>query len=348
MGGPVIISTVRAWAHFQEHLMERTLTLFKPTGHLTLGNYLGAMRRMIELAREKSACGSPAYDCFYGVADLHALTVPHDPATLRELSRELAITLAALDPGDATLFRQSRVPAHHELAGLLQSVATTGELGRMIQFKEKGRGRKGTRCALFTYPVLMAADILLYRAGQVPVGEDQRQHLELTRSLAQRFNRDYGEVFVVPQLAAAPSGARVMNLLQPTDKMGKTDDNPAGIIFLLDPPEVIRRKLSRAVTDSETGPNAIRADRNRKPGVTNLLEILHSCGGDPEGLVTYADLKAAVADAVVAELAPIQMRYAELSATAHRVDAIFARGEERCRSVTTPVLERVRELIGLC
>lgn len=327
--------------------MERTLTLFKPTGHLTLGNYLGAMRRMSELARARAGDGSPAYDCFYGVADLHALTVPHDPRTLRDLSRELAITLAALDLTGATLFRQSRVPAHQELAGLLQSVATMGELGRMIQFKEKGRGRDGTRCALFAYPVLMAADILLYRAERVPVGEDQRQHLELTRDLAQRFNRDYGDVFVIPELAPAPAGARVMNLLQPTGKMGKTDDNPAGIIYLLDPPHTIRRKFSRAVTDSDTGPDAIRADRERKPGVTNLLEILRACGGDPSGLASYADLKSAVAEAVISLLAPLQARYAELGETPDLVEAVFTAGEERCRSVAQPTVDRVHELIGL-
>ncbi len=196
------------------------------------------------------------------------------------------------------------MPAHAQLAYLLECVATTGELNRMIQFKEKGRGVDSTRVSLFTYPALMAADILLYRPAQVPVGADQRQHVELTRDLALRFNRRYGEVFTVPEVVTAADGtARVMDLQHPDRKMSKSAD-AAGSIHLLDPPDVVRRKVARAVTDSETGPGAVRADRAAKPGVTNLLEILVACGGSADGLTTYGALKRAVTDAVVAELEP--------------------------------------------
>src|SRR4051812_6234639 len=271
--------------------MDRTLSLLKPTGHLTLGNLLGALRPMA--ARQHRA------DCFYGIADLHSLTVPHDPARLRALVEEMATLLLAVGLEDSTLFVQSRVPAHAQLAYLLECTAHTGELNRMIQFKEKGRGVDSTRASLYTYPVLMAADILLYRPHRVPVGDDQRQHVELTRDLALRFNHAYGPVFTVPEITTPPVGARVMDLAEPTSKMGKSGlDGSAGIVRLLDPPDVVRRKIARAVTDSETGPDAVRADP-AKPGVTNLLEILVACGGSAAGVTTYGALKRSVADAVV-------------------------------------------------
>lgn len=319
----------------------RSLSLLTPSGRLTLGNLLGALRPMA------AAAAAHPGECFYGLSDLHAMTTPHDPATLRERSAEMATLLLAAGLDGATLFRQSRVPAHRGLAYLLECTAATGELNRMIQFKEKGRGVDSTRASLYTYPVLMAADILLYRPAVVPVGDDQRQHVELTRDLAIRFNRAYGEVFTVPEIATPPAGARVMDLAEPTRKMSKSAgaDHP-GSVFLLDPPDVVRRKIARAVTDSDTGPDAVRRDP-AKPGVTNLLDILQGCGGSTDGIATYGALKAAVTDAVVATLEPIQKRYADLAADRAHVSRVYAAGEERCREVTAPVLAAAETAIGL-
>jgi tryptophanyl-tRNA synthetase len=315
----------------------RQLSLLTPSGHLTLGNLLGALRPMAAAQHD---------DCFYGIADLHALTSPHDPARLRELVRETATLLLAAGLDESTLFVQSRVPAHAQLAYLLECTAYTGELNRMIQFKEKGRGVDSTRVSLYTYPALMAADILLYRPQQVPVGADQRQHVELTRDLAIRFNNAYGPVFAVPEVTVPAVGARVMRLDEPTRKMGKSDTSAASVIALLDPPDVVRRKIARAVTDSDTGPDAVRTDP-AKPGVTNLLEILTGCGGSADGVTTYGALKRRVTDAVVAELEPLQKRYAELAADPAYVDSIYRAGAARCREVTAPVLAAAEAAIGL-
>ncbi|MBZ5739271.1 tryptophan--tRNA ligase [Nocardioides mangrovi] len=366
-----------------------TLSLLTPSGRLTLGNLLGALRPMA--ARQE--------DAYYGLSDLHAMTTTHDPAVLRERTTEMATLLLAVGLDRATLFRQSRVPAHAELAYLLECTAYTGELNRMIQFKEKGgrvgptpsrasssaspakaeegggtesrrptttqggdvmggaqqargparpprgRGVDSTRVSLFTYPVLMAADILLYRPTEVPVGADQRQHVELTRDLAVRFNNTYGAVFTVPTVVTPAAGARVMDLSDPTRKMSKSAD-AAGSVFLLDPPDVVRRKIARAVTDSDTGADAVRADPT-KPGVTNLLEILTACGGSAAGLTTYGALKRTVTDAVVAELEPVQKAYAELAADLVHVETVYAAGAQRCREVTAPVLAAARAAMGL-
>ncbi|MGI9157562.1 MAG: tryptophan--tRNA ligase [Marmoricola sp.] len=317
----------------------RRLSLLKPTGRLTLGNLLGALRPM--------AAGQEESDCFYGIADLHALTVAHDPATLREHVREQATLLLAVGLDRSTLFVQSRVPAHPQLGYLLECVATTGELNRMIQFKEKGRTQPSTRVSLYTYPALMAADILLYGPAQVPVGDDQRQHVELTRDLAVRFNNAYGPVFTVPEITTPPVGARVMDLADPISKMGKSQADGTGVIRLLDPPDVVRRKVARAVTDSETGPTAVRSDREHKPGVTNLLDILAACGGSTEDITTYGALKQAATDVVVEQLEPIQRRYAELTADPSHVEKVYAAGEAHCREVTAPVLGAVESAIGL-
>jgi tryptophanyl-tRNA synthetase len=317
--------------------MTRTLSLLTPSGRLTLGSLLGALRPM---ARRLE-------DAFYGLSDLHAMTTEHDPRLLRRHADETATLFLSVGLDRATLFRQSQVPAHAQLAQLLECVATTGELGRMIQFKEKGRGVDSTRVSLFTYPALMAADILLYRPEQVPVGADQKQHVELTRDLALRFNRRYGEVFTVPEVVTASDGtARVMDLQHPERKMSKSAE-AAGSIYLLDPPDVVRRKVARAVTDSDTGPDAVRHDRDTKPGVTNLLEILVACGGSPAGLATYGALKQAVTDAVVAELEPIQRHHAELAADPAHVAAVYAAGAARCREVTAPVLAAAQAAMGL-
>ena len=316
--------------------MTRTLSLLTPSGRLTLGSYLGAL---LPMSRRQE-------DAFYGVSDLHAMTTEHDPRLLRSYADETATLFLAVGLDRATLFRQSQVPAHAQLAYLLECVATTGELNRMIQFKEKGRGVDSTRVSLFTYPALMAADILLYRPEQVPVGADQRQHVELTRDLALRFNRRYGEVFTVPEVVVPEGGtARVMDLLHPDRKMSKSAD-AAGSVYLLDPPDVVRGKVGRAVTDSEAGPSAVRRSPD-KPGVTNLLDILEACGGSADGIDTYGALKRAVTDAVVATLEPIQKRYADLSADAVHVTQVFAAGAARCREVTAPVLAAATTAIGL-
>ena len=324
--------------------MDRTLSLITPTGRLTLGNHLGALRRF---AAAQDAAASPD-DCYFGLSDLHALTTPQDPAVLREAVREMSTLFlaAGLDPARCTLFRQSLVPAHRELAYLLECAAYTGELNRMIQFKEKGRGVPSTRVSLFTYPVLMAADILLYRPARVPVGDDQRQHVELTRDLAIRFNHTYGPVFVVPEVTLPRAGARVMDLQDPTAKMSKSASD-AGVIRLLDPPDVVRRKVARAVTDSDTGPDAVRVDRAAKPGVSNLLDVLDACGASAAGITTYGALKSAVTEAVVATLEPVQKAYAQLARDPRYVESVFADGSERCREVTASVLADATAAMGL-
>ena len=320
--------------------MDRTLSLITPTGRLTLGNLLGALRQM--------AAAQDGGDCFFGVSDLHAMTTPHDPAVLRAAIAEVSTLLlaAGLDPDRATVFRQSQVPAHRELAYLLECTAYTGELNRMIQYKEKGRGVPSTRASLYTYPALIAADILLYRPSVVPVGDDQRQHVELTRDLAIRFNHAYGPVFVVPEVRTPRAGARVMDLQDPAAKMSKSAAADAGVIRLLDPPDVVRRKVARAVTDSDTGVDAVRSAPD-KPGVTNLLDILEACGGSADGITTYGALKAAVTEAVVATLEPLQKAYAELAADPAYVDSVFIAGSTRCREVTASVLADATAAMGL-
>ncbi|GAB3758998.1 tryptophan--tRNA ligase [Microlunatus parietis] len=317
----------------------RRLSLLTPTGALTLGNYLGALRPIRDSAGEG----------FFGISNLQAMTVEHDPATLRARTDELAMIMVAagVDPDRNSLFRQSEVPAHLGLQYLLECTATMGEFGRMIQYKDKGRGRPETRVSLFTYPALMAADILLYRAAEVPVGDDQRQHVEITRDLAIRFNRRYGEVFVVPKVINPPVAARVMNLQHPTEKMGKSNDAVSGVLFLLDPPDVITRKIKRAVTDAE---REVSYDPERRPGVSNLIEIAAGCRNCTIETVIndHADLgslKQGVIDAVLAELEPLRRAYRSLDRA--DVDAIFAAGAERARAVTEPVLAAARQAIGL-
>ncbi len=321
--------------------MNRNLSLITPSGRLTLGNHLGAFRGMVA-AQETG-------DCFYGVSDLHAMTTPHDPVELRAAIAEVTTLFLAvgLDPERAVLFRQSRVPAHRELAYLLECTAYTGELARMIQYKEKGRDQPSTRVSLYTYPALMAADILLYRPTQVPVGDDQCQHVELTRDLASRFNNTYGPVFTVPEIVTPPAGARVMNLQDPTHKMSKSAPGAdTGVVRLLDPPDVVRRKIARAVTDSDTSPGAVRT-AEEKPGDTTLLDILAACGGAADGITTYGALKAAVTDAVVAVLEPLQKRYADLAADPAYVTEVFEAGSARCREVTAPVLAAAEAAMGV-
>ena len=312
-----------------------------PSGHLTLGNYLGALRRFAEPTDEPG---------FYFVADLHAMTTLHDPRRLAALTRETALLLLASGLPDESVFIQSAVPAHAQLAYLLECTAHVGELSRMVQYKEKGRGKPMTRASLFTYPCLMAADILLYGAHRVPVGGDQDQHVELARDLAIRFNRTYSRTFVVPELHRATTAGRVRDLLTPTAKMSKSDpDEAGGVLRILDSPDVLRRKVMRAVTDSDS---TVLHDAVTKPGVTNLLEILGACTGTPPAEVaarytTYGDLKADTADAVVALLEPVQSRYAELAADPGSVDKLLAAGRDRAIAFAQPQLDAATRAIGL-
>jgi len=319
----------------------RELSGITPSGSLTLGNYLGALRRFVEHQD----------DGFYFVADLHALSSAHDPARLRHLTLSTAALFLAsgLDPGRATVFVQSGVRAHVELGYLLESTAHVGELSRMIQFKEKG-GRPATRASLFTYPCLMAADILLYDTDAVPVGSDQSQHVELCRDLAVRFNATYGPTFVVPRLAPAAVAARVHDLSDPTRKMSKSapDDAP-GVIRMIDPPDVVRRKIRRAVTDSDS---TLRYDPTAKPGLSNLADILAVLTGrSPHEVIDaygrYGDLKDACIDAVVGALDPIRRRHDDLMNDPAGLAGILAQGAERARSVADPVLHRARRAMGI-
>ncbi|HYJ70577.1 MAG TPA: tryptophan--tRNA ligase [Nocardioidaceae bacterium] len=320
--------------------MTRQLSGITPSGHLTLGNHLGALQRF--------AGG----DGTYFVSDLHALTTPHEPTRLRALTRETAMLFLAsgIDPERCTVFVQSHVREHAELAYLIESTTYVGELGRMIQFKEKG-GRPKTRASLFTYPCLMAADILLYDTDLVPVGGDQDQHVELARDVAIRFNGVYGETFVVPELARAAIGARIADLADPTAKMSKSaPDDAAGVIRMLDDPDVVRRKLMRAVTDNV---GEVRYDPERQPGIANLLEILVCCGGDTDphrlaaGYTSYGELKRDVVDAVTETLRPIQKRYADLAADPGHVDRVLAAGAARASERASVVLRRAQQAMGV-
>jgi tryptophanyl-tRNA synthetase len=323
--------------------MARVFSGIKPTGPVQLGNLLGALRHWV-VDQEKA-------ETIFCVVDLHALTVPQDPTELRDRTLELAQLLIAIgiDPARTTLFVQSHVPEHAQLSWILECTASFGELRRMTQFKDKSDDAEFVSAGLFTYPALMAADILLYDTDRVPVGDDQRQHLELSRDLAIRFNSRYGETFVVPEAAIPSVGARVMDLQHPTRKMSKSEDSPQGTILVLEDLDAVARKIKRAVTDADTD---VRFDPEDKPGVSNLLSILGACtGADPASLADtytrYGDLKAACAEAVLDTLRPIQQRFAELSADRAGTMALLAAGAERARAIAGPVLERARTNIGL-
>ncbi|MFE6226619.1 tryptophan--tRNA ligase [Streptomyces sp. NPDC057854] len=328
--------------------MTRIFSGVKPTGHLTLGNYLGAVRRWVEVDQHRG-------EALFSVVDLHALTVEHDPARVRRLSRQAATLLLAsgLDPELCTVFVQSHVDEHARLSYLLECTATDGELRRMIQYKEKSvRAREagqGVRLSLLTYPVLMAADILAYGADEVPVGEDQTQHVELTRDLAVRFNQRYGHTFTVPRATRPAVAARVMDLQDPASKMGKSHENGAGIVYLLDDADTVRRKIMRAVTDS--GRDVVY-DRDVKPGLANLLDLMAAAtDGNPEELAdvyeSYGALKKDTADAVVELLRPVRERHAALAADPGYVDRVLRDGAERARAMARPLVDRAYRAIGL-
>ncbi|WP_375423760.1 tryptophan--tRNA ligase [uncultured Friedmanniella sp.] len=326
----------------------RVLSLAQPTADsLHLGNFLGALRQWVPLQDD--------HDAFYGVADLHALTVDAEPAVRldRSLRSAAQMIAAGIDPERSTVFLQSQVPEHTQLMWVLATLTGFGQASRMTQFKDKSArfGSDATNVGLFTYPVLMAADILLYQADRVPVGEDQRQHLELTRDLAQRFNGRYGPTFVVPEPHILPSVGRIADLADPTAKMSKTSSSPNGIVELLDEPRVNVKKIKSAVTDSD---REIVFDEERKPGVANLLTILSALSGTSiEVLVKelegrgYGDLKGAVADAVAAFATPYRERTLELMGERSELQAILAAGAERAREVASATVADVYRKIGL-
>ncbi|HEX9968458.1 MAG TPA: tryptophan--tRNA ligase [Solirubrobacterales bacterium] len=318
----------------------------QPTGRKHLGNYIGAIRQYVE-GQER---GDPAIFC---IVDLHALSVAYDPAELRErLYDTTAILLAAgLDPERCVLFRQSDVREHSELTWLLSAVTSHGDLNRMHQFKEKsGRQRELASAALFFYPVLMAADVLAYRATEVPVGDDQRQHVELMREIARRFNERFGETLVVPEHRIPGLGARIMDLQEPERKMSTTASSEQGTIYVLDEPGAIRKKLGSAVTDS--GREVVRAPD--KPGISNLIDILAVArGADPSSVEAefegagYGDFKKAVGEAVVEFLAPVRERYAELRPDEAALEAALVAGAEKARALAAPTVAAVRDRMGI-
>jgi tryptophanyl-tRNA synthetase len=320
----------------------RILSGIQPSGSMHIGNYLGAVRQWVN---------SQNPDAFYCIVDLHALTLQIEPERLREQTVDyLASLLAAgLDPAVCTLFIQSQVPYHAQMNWLLECVATYGELSRMTQFKEKASRREGYRVGLLTYPVLMAADILLYSAEQVPVGDDQRQHLELTREIAERFNNRYGQVFTVPEGVQPSASSRVMDLQEPTRKMSKSLASPLGLIYLNDDPKDIDKKIKKAVTDTD---NEVRFDWEKKPGVSNLLEMYSSFSGETPQQVAaryerYGDLKKDLSELVISSLEPIQQRYRELRADEGALRALAAYGAEKASAVAGPVYQRAATAMGL-
>ena len=319
----------------------------QPSGELSVGNYIGSLRNWVGLQDE--------YECIYCVVNEHAITVRQDPKELLERSlNTLAIFIAAgIDPKKSTLFLQSHVPAHCQLSWVLNCYTQMGELNRMTQFKDKAkRYAENVTAGLFDYPVLMAADILLYQANLVPVGDDQKQHIEITRDIAERFNSLYGETFVLPKGFFPKAGARVMSLQDPTKKMSKSDDNQNNVIRILEDPKSIVKKMKRAVTDSDNPPS-IRYDWENKHGVSNLLEILSACTNKSiDSLVEqydgqmYGTFKCDVADALVALLEPIQTRYKELRADETYLKAILKEGADKASERANRTLNAVYEKIG--
>ncbi|MCC6830176.1 MAG: tryptophan--tRNA ligase [Thermoleophilia bacterium] len=325
--------------------MPRVLSCIQPSGAVHLGNYLGALRNWV--------LGQHEADAFHGIVDLHAMVSVQEPGVIGAQTIELAAVLFAvgLDPDVATVFVQSHVPEHARLSWLMECTVSYGELSRMTQFKDKTAkgGTDFVPAGLFTYPALQAADILLYDTDHVPVGDDQRQHVEITRDIAVRFNQRYGaEVFRLPDAVVPKAGARVMDLQEPTSKMSKSNSAETGIIYLSDPPATVAKKFKRAVTDSE---NSVRYDRAAKPGVSNLLDILAACGGgDPAALAgdftQYGPLKAAAADAVVATLEPIQARYRELMDDRAELSRLLRVGAHKAEVVASETYRRATEAVG--
>lgn len=325
--------------------MSRVLSCIQPTGVVHLGNYLGALRNWVS--------GQHECDAFHGIVDLHALTVTDRPGVVGPSTLELAATLFAvgLDPEVATVFVQSHVPEHSQLGWVMECTVSYGELSRMTQFKDKAAKREAdfVSAGLFTYPALQAADILLYDANEVPVGEDQRQHVEITRDIAMRFNSRFGDTFVVPRVVTPKAGAKVTDLQEPTAKMSKSSSSDAGIVYLLDEPAAIMKKFKRAVTDSD---GEVRFDRAQKPGVSNLVEILAACTGkSPTDVAAsytqYGPLKNDAGQAVIELLTPIQHRYRELMGDRAELSRLLRVGADKARAVASRTLQRTYDNIGL-
>ncbi len=324
--------------------MTRVLSCIQPTGEVHLGNYLGALRNWVN--------GQHDADAFHGIVDLHALTVIEAPGVIGDATLRLAAMLFAigLDPDVATVFVQSHVVQHSQLCWVMECTVSFGELSRMTQFKEKSAKRESEfiSAGLFTYPALQAADIVLYDADEVPVGEDQRQHIEITRDVALRFNHRFGETFVIPRAVTPKAGARVMDLQDPMSKMSKSADSDAGCVMMMDDPAAVARKFKRAVTDSESD---VRFDRAAKPGVANLLEILAVCtDSTPEQLATnytqYGPLKTDTGEAVAEMLRPIQDRYRELMTDRGELALLLSKGADKAGAVAAATLDRAYSAIG--
>lgn len=324
--------------------MKTIFSGIQPSGTITLGNYIGALKQFVELQEE--------YNCYFCIVDQHAITVPQDPATLRQNIRSLAALYIAvgIDPNKATLFIQSEVPAHAQAGWMMQCVSYIGELERMTQFKDKSSGKEAVSASLLTYPPLMAADILLYNTDLVPVGEDQKQHLELTRDLAERFNKKYGEIFTIPEVRIPKVGARIMSLQEPTKKMSKSDPNKKSFITPLDDPKQIIKKIKSAVTDSE---GIVKFDRDNKPGVSNLLSIYSILSGksieEIEQMYVgkgYGDFKGDLAEVVVNVFAPIQEKYYNLVESS-KLDEILDLGAEKANHVAGQTLRKMEDAMGL-
>lgn len=322
--------------------MQRVFSGIQPTGQLHLGNYLGAVRQWTKMQHQT--------DAFYCIVDLHSITVPQEPHSIGSKSLRLAQMLlaAGLDPQVCTLFVQSHVREHSECAWLLECTVSFGELSRMAQFKDKSSQQDFISAGLFTYPALQAADILLYDTNEVPVGADQRQHIELTRDIAERFNRRYADTFVLPEAVVPAAAARVMDLQQPTKKMSKSLNSPKGTIDLIDTPAQIQKKIRAAVTDND---GEVRFDIAEKPGVSNLLSILGAAtNNDPEVLASqysqYGPLKTDTAEAVAALLVPFQQRFAQLQADPAQTQRILANGADKAQEIAAATLKRAKDNIG--
>ena len=325
--------------------MTRVLSCIQPTGDVHLGNYLGALRNWVS--------GQHENDAFHGIVDLHALTITETPHVVGQATVQLAAMLFAigLDPDVASVFVQSHVTEHSQLGWMMECTVSFGELSRMTQFKDKSAKREAEFISggLFTYPALQAADILLYDTDQVPVGEDQRQHIEITRDIAIRFNHRFGDTFVLPEAVTPKAGSRVMDLQDPTSKMSKSTDSGGGLVYLLDDPAVVLKKFKRAVTDSES---QVRFDRAEKPGISNLLEILAACTGEtPEvvalGYTQYGPLKNDTGEAVVELLRPIQARYRELIEDRGELQSLLRKGAAKARVVASATLARAHTAVGM-
>lgn len=324
--------------------MKTIFSGIQPSGMITIGNYIGALKQFVALQNE--------YNCYFCIVDQHAITVPQDPKTLQKNIRSLAALYLAvgLDPNKATLFIQSEVPAHAQAAWMLQCISYIGELERMTQFKDKSAGKEAVSAGLLTYPPLMAADILLYNADLVPVGDDQKQHIELTRDLAERFNKKYNDIFTIPEIHLPKVGARIMSLQEPTKKMSKSDPNQKGFISMLDEPKQIEKKIKSAVTDSD---GVVKFDKENKPGVSNLMSIYSIFGNisiedlekkyDGKG---YGEFKTDLAEVIINALQPIQDRYKELI-DSDELDNILDEGAEKAALVANKMLRKMEKAMGL-